>query len=303
MRESSDRDRAMIDESTLERFYGAVSPERLGRFRRFLSSHEIRLLRTRGVEAAYYACGQGSRTLLTFCGGHSTPYTAWETIESYEGSYRVLVIDVSCFGSVAALCDGVDAILHHERVDRVVLMGASLAGIIAQIYLKHRPDRVDGAVLMNTIALKQADPKPYALLLLRALPGFALRALFRKRFRAYFKAALADPRAEEAARFGLAHLDDVMANHFSKKKAINLVRTISEFTREGYTRADLGGWSGRALIVASEDDAGFKDVEWLTENLPAAETEILPRGLGHLPQLVHRERFERLIREFVARLP
>jgi pimeloyl-ACP methyl ester carboxylesterase len=185
----------------------------------------------------------------------------------------------------------------------VVLMGASLAGIIAQIYLKQHADRVDGVVLMNTMALKQADPKPYVLFLLRLLPGFALRALFRKKFRAYFKPALADPQAEEAARFGLAHLDDVMANHFSKKKAINLVRTMSEFTREGYTRADLSAWSGRALIVASEDDSGFKDVEWLTRNIPGAEAEILPPGLGHLPQLVHRERFERLIRDFVARLP
>jgi hypothetical protein len=90
----------MIDESTLESFYGAVSPERLGRFRRFLSSHEIRWLKTQGVEVPYYACGRGSRTLLTFCGAHSTPYTAWETIESYEGDCRVVVIDVSCFGSV-----------------------------------------------------------------------------------------------------------------------------------------------------------------------------------------------------------
>ena len=48
---------------------------------------------------------------------------------------------------------------------------------------------------------------------------------------------------------------------------------------------------------------GFKDIGWLTENLPGAEAEILPAGLGHLPQLVHRERFERLIRDFVTRLP
>jgi pimeloyl-ACP methyl ester carboxylesterase len=293
----------MIDESTLHDFYGAVSPERLDRFRRFLGTHEIHWLKTQGVRVPYYACGQGSRTLLTFCGGHSTPYTAWESVESYEADHRVLVIDVSCFGSVAALCDGIDVILAHERVDRVVLMGASLAGIIAQIYLKQRASRVDGVVLMNTMALKQAGPRPHVLFLLWLMPGFALRALLRRRFRAYFKPALADPRAEDAARFGLAHLDDVMTHHFSKKKVINLVRTMSEFTREGYTRADLGDWPGRALIVVSEDDAGFKDVAWLTENLPGAEAEILPPGLGHLPQLVHRERFDRLIRDFVASLP
>lgn len=293
----------MIDESTLERFYGALPSGRLDRFRKFLSTHEIRLLQTQGGEAPYYACGRGARTLLTFCGVHSTPYTAWETIESHEGRCRVVVIDIACFGSVAALCEGIDAVLDRERVDRVVLMGASLAGIIAQIYLKQNADRVDGVVLMNTMALRKADSKRHLLLLFRLLPGSVLRALFTKKFRAYFKPALADPRAEEAARFGLAHLDEVMANHFSKRKVINLVSTINEFTREGYTRTDLGDWSGRALIVASEDDAGFKDVEWLRDNIPGAEVEILPPGLGHLPQLVHRERFERLIRDFVSGLP
>ncbi len=292
----------MIDESILQEFYRDVPAAYLDRFRSFLRRHTLERIKLEGTEASYCICGRGARTLLTFCGVHSTPCTAWETIESYEKDHRVLVLDVSGFGTVAALCRGSDRILEREGVDRVVLLGTSMAGLIAQIYFKCHADRVDGMVLINTVAFKPAGDKSYALLMTRLMPGFALRALFRKKLRAYFQPALADPRAAEAARFGLAHLDEVMANHFTKKKLINLLSVLFEFAGEGYARADFVGWQGRVLVVASEDDAGFKDLEWLTDNLPNAESHTLPGGLGHLPQLAHRDKLEILIRGFLGPL-
>jgi hypothetical protein len=94
-----------------------------------------------------------------------------------------------------------------------------------------------------------------------------------------------------------------MANHFTKKKVINLLSVMFEFSREGYTREDSAGWKGKTLVVASEDDAGFKDVEWLTDNLANAESYTFPKGQGHLPQLAHKDTFEMLIRDFLEQLP
>lgn len=292
----------MIDEARLDKFYRDVPPATLDRFASFLQTHTLKTADLDGTRVSYYACGRGARALVTFCGGHSTPATAWRTVEAYEADHRVLVLDVSGFGSVGDLSDGVNEILAREGVDRVVLLGASLAGLIAQIYLKHNFDRVDGVILMNTVALRPGGDRPLALLVTRLLPEFMLRRIFRKKFRAYFEAALADPRAEEGARFGLAHLDEVMTNHFTKKKVINLLSVLFEFGREGYTSADLEVWNGRSLIITSEDDPGFKDLEWLTENLPNAESHAFPGGLGHLPQLVHQEKFESLTRGFLERL-
>ena len=124
--------------------------------------------------------------------------------------------------------------------------------------------------------------------------------MFERKFRAYYKEALADPRAEDAARFGLAHLGDIMANHFTKKKMMNIMAMMTELGRTGYTKEEFEGWQGRVLVVASEDDAGFKDLEWLTANLPNAESHVLLKGLGHLPQLVHREKLQALTRGLLA---
>ena len=292
----------MMDESTLQKFYREVPAAHLDRFRNFLRTHSLERLKLDCREVTYCACGRGAQTLLTFCGGHSVPYSAWDTIETYENDYRVVVLDVSGFSTVDVLSRGINLVLEREGVDRVVLLGTSLAGIIAQIYLKHNLDRVDGVVLINTIAMKPGGDKPLSLLIAKLIPSFLLRTMLRKKFRAYFSKALADPRSVEGARFGLAHLDDIMANHFSKKKVINLLSVIFEFAREGYTKSDLADWQGRALVVASEDDAGFDDLVWLTDNLPNAKPHTFPKGLGHLPQLIHKDKFESLIRDFLGQL-
>ncbi len=74
----------MIDESTLQEFYRDVPAAHLDRFRSFLRTQSLERVKLDRTEVSYCACGRGARTLLTFCGGHSTPYTAWETIETYE---------------------------------------------------------------------------------------------------------------------------------------------------------------------------------------------------------------------------
>jgi hypothetical protein len=84
---------------------------------------------------------------------------------------------------------------------------------------------------------------------------------------------------------------------------VNILSAISEFSREGYTRADLAGWQGKALVVATEDDTSFQDLEWFTENLPSAGSHTFPKGLGHPPQLVHGDKIESLIRGFLGQLP
>jgi pimeloyl-ACP methyl ester carboxylesterase len=291
-----------IDEAALDRFYGDVPADHLKRYRGFLASHTLKRLEVGGVETPYYACGQGERTLVSFCGGHSTPATLWETISSWEEDHRIVVIDISGFASVAELCDGVGAILEHEGVERVVLLGASLAGLISQIFLKHHFERVEAVVLMNTMAMNPAGDKRFSLWLTRLMPAWLLRSIFGKKLRAYFNEALDDPQASAGARFGLAHLEEVLALHFTKRKVIHLLSVLFEFGREGYTLADLDQWQGRALVIVSEDDQGFGDLEWLTENLPRCASEVIPAGLGHLPQLAHRKRFETLIREFLSEL-
>ena len=293
----------MIDEATLERFYSGVPSAYLDKFRGFLESHTMKTAVVEGREVAYYACGQGPRTLLTFCGGHSTPDTAWQTILSYEDDYRIVVVDVSDFETVDELVHGIDRLLEGEEVERVTLMGQSLAGLISQIYFKKRFLKVDGMVLINTLPLRKGEGKPSVLLMLKLLPTFLLKTLFKKKLRSYFAAALEDPRAQDGCRFGLAHLDDVMANHFTKKKLMNVMNLLAQFQQEGYAKDDFAGWPGKVLVMSSEDDPGFKDFDWLIQNLPGTVPYVFPKGLGHLPQLVHRDKFESRIKDFLAELP
>lgn len=58
----------------------------------------------------------------------------WETIESFERDYHILLADISGFGTVAHLKRGIDRLLDSNGVGRVVLLGQSLADVIAQVY-------------------------------------------------------------------------------------------------------------------------------------------------------------------------
>ncbi len=293
----------LIDEATLEKFYSDVPAAQLEKLRSFLETHTMKSIVAEGREVAYYACGQGPRTLLTFCGGHSTPDTAWQSILTYEEDYRIVVADISGFETVDELTRGIRRLLEEEGVDRVTLLGQSLAGLICQIYFKRRFAEVDGMVLINTLALRKGEDKPFALLMLRLLPTFVLKALFKKKLRSYFEKALEDPRTQERCLFGLAHLGDIMANHFTKKKLMNVMNVLSQFQQqEGYAKDDFSGWPGRVLVMSSEDDPGFKDFEWLTGNLPRTVSHVFPKGLGHLSHLLHGDTLESRVKEFLAGL-
>ena len=114
-----------------------------------------------------------------------------------------------------------------------------------------------GVVLMNTMAMKPGGNKPYSLGLTRLLPGWVLRALFGKKLRAYFELALEDPRAASGARFGLAHLEEVLTLHFTKRKVINLLSVLFEFGRDGYTREDLADWKRSGVGYCLGGRPGF----------------------------------------------
>ena len=61
--------------------------------------------------------------------------------------HRVVVIDGSPFDDLERLSDGANRVLDHEGVDRLIVLGQSLAGILGQIYLKRNSERVDAVVL------------------------------------------------------------------------------------------------------------------------------------------------------------
>jgi pimeloyl-ACP methyl ester carboxylesterase len=160
-----------IDEIQLTEGLREISTREFTRLADFLSAHELRRFRAGGHELDYYLCGTGERTVLIHAGGWGGPQMLYDTIIGLEERFRVVVIDVSPFDDPDTMSEAVNHVLDHEGIDRVLVLGQSLSGILGQIYLRRNLERVDAVVLINTIAPRIERCRKRLLTLFRVLPS------------------------------------------------------------------------------------------------------------------------------------
>jgi len=293
----------MIDQGTLE-FLRKVSPAESERFRAFLSSHEERRLEADGRKIPYYSCGAGRKTLLTFAGGWGGIELAYETVLGFELRNRVVVVDVSAFSDPGDMGRGINRVLDAEHVDRIVVSGQSLTGIIGQSYFKRHFGRVDGLILTNTLAPRKERSKKWALLLLKLLPLGWFKPLVRRKVSRLgtFEKELA-PEVLERRRFAMALIGCMVDTYWTKNNILNILKLAFAFNeQDGYTVDSFPGWRGKALVVTSPDDPYHQDAGLLLKNLPNAEKYEFPSGFGHTAPQIHRDLFHKVIQEFIDRL-
>jgi pimeloyl-ACP methyl ester carboxylesterase len=293
----------MIDQTSLD-ILRRASPAEYERFRAFLGSHEERRLETEGRALSYYACGRGRATLLTFAGGWGGVELAYETVLGFEARNRVVVIDVSPFDDPEDMSRGIDRVLDAEGVDRVVVAGQSLAGIIGQSYFKRNPSRVDGLVLTNTPAPRKERSKKWAVALFKVLPLGLLKPLIRRKATRLgeFRKEM-PPEILERRTFAMALVGVMIDRYWTKTNILHIFKLALAFNeKDEYGPGSFPGWKGRALIITSPDDPYYADAALLMNSLPNAEKFEFPPGHGHTAPQIHRDLFHGVIQGFIDRL-
>jgi len=292
-----------MDDKTLD-ILRKVSPVEFERFRDFLKSHQERRLETEGKILPYYSSGTGRMTLLTFAGGWGGVELAYETVLGFERRNRVVVIDVSAFDDPEDMSRGINRVLDAERVDRVVVAGQSLAGVIGQSYFRRNFRRVDGLVLTNTLAPRKERSKKWALTLFKIFPLGLLKPLVRRKASRLgeFRKEI-PPEVLERRKFSMALIGCMIDSYWTKQNILNIFKLAFTFNeKDAYTVDSFPGWKGRALVITSADDPYYPDAGLLMKNLPNAEKYEFPSGYGHTAPQIHRDEFHRVIQEFVDRL-
>jgi pimeloyl-ACP methyl ester carboxylesterase len=280
---------------------GEVSKRELGRFRDFLASHKKRSIEFLGKAIPYYSCGAGDKVILTFAGGWGGVELAYETVLGFEDRNRVVVVDISAFDEPDEMGEGINRVLDEEGVDRVVVVGQSLTGIIGQSYFVRHFPRVDGIVLTNTLAPRRERSRTWALVLLKILPLGWFKPLVRRQVTRLGKIKEPlPPETAERRRFAAALVGCMIDGYWTKRTTLNVLKLAFAFNRlDGYTARSFPGWKGRALVITSPDDPYYPDAALLTKNLPNSEKFEFAPGFGHTAPQIHRDRFHRIIQEFV----
>lgn len=105
-------------------------------------------------------------TLLLFHGLATTSYLTWfSTLDQLREEHRVVMLDQRWHGrgivserfSLEECVDDAAAVLEHLGIERVVAVGYSMGGALAQVFWRRHGDRAAGLVLASTAACWRAN--------------------------------------------------------------------------------------------------------------------------------------------------
>jgi pimeloyl-ACP methyl ester carboxylesterase len=258
---------------------------------RALSSPK-RLATVAGAPAAYLEAGRGRP--VVFVHGAGGRGEVWlPQLAGLADVARLVAVDLPGHGgSEGRGCRSVDdyaawllALLAALGLERVVLVGHSMGGAIAQTVALAQPERLDGLVLVGTgarlrvlpriLELLRDDPPRGASLIAslayspRTAPGAVIEAE---------RALAATPALVTLGDFGACDRFDVMAK--------------------------LGGVRVPTLVVVGRDDrlTPPKYAGWLAATIPGARL-VEVEAAGHFPQLEQAAAVNAALRAFLAALP
>jgi pimeloyl-ACP methyl ester carboxylesterase len=204
-----------------------------------------------------------------------------------------------------------DGFRAHLGLDRMLLLGHSHGGVVAQAYAARHPERVERVVLASTLARFQAEQEA------------AMQAAMATRSdEPWFEDAAAALEAEQAGEWGsdeelaglaLREFPFYFATYGDRERAylrlldgeIPCGAALKLFNEEVFTTFDLrpalGRISAPALVITGEDDfiCGPVSAREVADGIDGAQLVLLA-DCGHFVFVEQPERFAEAIRSFLA---
>lgn len=283
--------------------YANVPAEQVDRLKEFRRRHPYKQLVVGETTWEYIACGQGNETLLLLPGALSVGESTFPLINSFEDQYHVIAPSYPLSLTMTGLCDGIAGILAAEGVTQAHVFGGSYGGLVAQYFARAYPLRSRSLILSHTFVLTGKLRKPLwvAGKLFPALPRKLLGPILKLRLNRMLLATLRAAKHQEA-EFWRAYLDEAIASDLLKEVFIHQNKCLLDLTQQPqFTPEDLKGWSGRILIIESDDDPaiGPRDRELLRSMYPNAQVHTFTDA-GHASLILKREEVFSIIRSFLG---
>ena len=284
----------------IARIYRDVPAAQVETLHRFRAAYPYKKMAINNVPWRYIAGGQGTETVLLLPGAHGTADLAWLVLPHFADRYRVVSLSYPPVNSMAALADGISTLLTRESIRKAHVVGGSYGGFLAQVFVRHHPDKTDKLVLSHT---SPPDPRrgkrsAGALRWLTLLPMGMLQTLFRKRL----AGLVPEERGGADLELIKAQLREIVGYHLTKESIINTFRRVVEFDMNfTFTPKDLQEWPGSVLLIMSDNDPGIPEPvrEAMKALYPQAKLHIFS-GMGHAAPLIKRDEYLSAIETFLA---
>ena len=285
-----------------DRTYEKVPAGQVARLKGFRRTHPYKQLIVGETKWEYISCGQGEQTLLLLPGALSVGESTFPLITGLEIKYRIIVPSYALSLTMTGLCRGLAHILESEGLNQAHVFGGSYGGLVAQYFVRQYPDRARSLILSHTFVLTPKLAKPIWLAgkIFPAFPKRLFVSILKLRLNRMLLSTLGAANHPEA-EFWRAYLDEAIASDLLKEVFIHQNRCLLELAREPqFTSDDLKGWTGKVLIIESDDDPAItaRDRALLRSTYPGAQVHTF-RDAGHASSILKREEVLSIMKSFL----
>lgn len=214
------------------------------------ASNPGRELQVGGDTLKYLAWGSGPETLVVLPGVSGGAELASLLVSSLPEGFRLLAPEHPRVPTMAALVSLLAALLDHEGVRRAHVLGKSYGGLVAQCFVRAHPDRVASLVLFLT-----APPDPQRVrtlrrnrLAVRLLPAWLVRWLSRLALAPLLN------KVQSEKEFWATYLRKQIELYDREETLAVMDRAVDYDLNYRFSENDLAEWSGRVLVMDSDDD-------------------------------------------------
>lgn len=246
-----------------------------------------------------------SHTLVFLNGGMNSSEMWMRYVRDLSRDYRVLSFDYPMmYETDQALLDGMHELFQKLSLSKVVLIGASMGGILAQFYAHKYPQDVEGLCLMSTAGLTSSTMKKYGKLLgllgieeaiMKILPYAWIKKSERKSCANYVA------EADDDAKAYFSDMFDHIFSSYTREKDLHVVKIMKDFKNQKVcSRKDFAFLAGKVLLLLPEDDSAFPQ-EVQKELIDEMTNPIVIHGIkgGHLTTELNYREFIGYIRNFL----
>jgi pimeloyl-ACP methyl ester carboxylesterase len=261
-----------------------------------------------GVEIHYRETGEGFP--IVFIHGYTGNSRNWAlTAPALAGSYRIVSVDLRGHGlsakptgendyALEAMATDVYELLKSLEIKECALVGHSMGGMVAQLFILQHPEMVRALLLVDTAA---EVPKGLLYDDRRKQRQTLVEIAKKEGMEAVFEAQLKVTPIPEAFKVNPEYID-VWRQQFLMTSREAYIACANGMSTRRSLIGDLGAISVPTLIVCGEYDEPFLDPSKdMHEAVPRSELVIIPSA-GHGPQMETPGEFNRVLSEFLARV-
>jgi maspardin len=209
----------------------------------------------------------------------------WLQMQSFLSSYRIISFNLPPIIGVDKLSRGIYEILNRNSVSKVVLVGTSFGGYLAQYFSFEYKEMVQKLVLSNTFITTHIYNQKYKKLLMieKLIPTFLLKRFMKK--------GLLSIEHHQTRDYLLKQVEQYLS-----KKTL-MARLKSFITNEDLKKAPIG----QVLIIETlEDPLVPKQLQNELRNAyPEASVKSFGKEANHFPYLTKSEEYNQILLEFI----